>query len=570
MTIASIRPVPLFALVLGVLCGTGSAAENPDTILINGDVITLTGPDNGDFAEAVAISGERISAVGTSEDIGRLAGPQTEVIDLDGSAVLPGFIDAHGHFPGSGLIARHFVDLNSSPIGTVKTIDDIVARLASRAAETPKGEWIQGRGYDDTLVAEMRHPNRWDLDRASTDHPIFIGHISGHLGVGNSLAMEMAGVTRDTPQPFGGKIRMDDVSGEPNGVLEEPPAMNRVSRLLPQFSEDDLVDAVAHAAREYAAMGVTTAQQGATAPNGADLFVRAYREGRLPIRVHVWPVIQAMVGVIENGNVLDHPDADGMVSYRAVKGFADGSIQGYTGYLSQPYHSHTHSDPGYRGYPRMDREALAAQIQTVHAAGYQVAVHGNGDAAIDDILYAFERAFEAAPRNDTRHIIIHAQMARDDQLDRMKAMGLIPSFFNLHTYYWGDRHWDIFMGPARASRMSPVASAVERGLVYTLHADTPVVPMEPMRVVWSAVNRISSGGRVIGEAQRISVLEALKGITLYAAYQSFEENEKGTIETGKLADLVVLDRNPLEAPPLDLDDIGVLRTIVGGRTVFER
>ena len=259
-----------------------------------------------------------------------------------------------------------------------------------------------------------------------------------------------------------------------------------------------------------------------------------------------------------------------MVSYRAVKGFADGSIQGYTGYLSQPYYRHTHSDPDYRGYPRMDREALAAQIQTVHAAGYQVAVHGNGDAAIDDILYAFERAFEAAPRSDTRHIIIHAQMARDGQLDRMKAMGLIPSFFNLHTYYWGDRHWDIFMGPARASRMSPAASAVERGLVYTLHADTPVVPMEPMRVVWSAVNRISSGGRVIGEAQRISVLEALKGITLYAAYQSFEENEKGTIEAGKLADLVVLDRNPLEAPPLDLDDISVLRTIVGGRTVFER
>ena len=234
----------LFAFASCVLCGTGFAADNPDTILINGDVITLTGPDNGDLAEAVAISGERISAVGTSEDIGRLAGPQTEVIDLGGSAVLPGFIDAHGHFPGSGLFARHFVDLNSPPIGTVRTIDDIVARLASRAAETPKGEWIQGRGYDDTLVAEMRHPTRWDLDRASTDHPIFIGHISGHLGVGNSLAMEMAGVTRDTPQPLGGKIRMDDVSGEPNGVLEEPPAMSRVSRLLPQFSEDDLVDAV--------------------------------------------------------------------------------------------------------------------------------------------------------------------------------------------------------------------------------------------------------------------------------------------------------------------------------------
>ena len=561
----------LTAMILAVFFSHGSdAAGPPDVLLVNGVVVSLAGQNSATLAEAIAITGGRIAAVGTDEEVRSLAGPDTEIIDLDGQALLPGFIDAHGHFPSSGLIAQHFVDLNSPPIGTVKTIEDLVARLAERAAATPSGQWIQGRGYDDTLVAEMRHPTRWDLDRASTDHPIYIGHISGHLGVGNSKAIELAGITRDSPQPFGGKIRMDETTGEPNGVLEEPPAMGQVSRLLPQFSDDDLVDAVANAAKEYAAVGVTTAQQGATIPNGADVFVRAYREGRLPIRVHVWPVIQAMTAIIENGGTLTQPDADGMVSYKAIKGFADGSIQGYTGYLSEPYHSHTHSDPRYRGYPRMEREKLAAQITAVHEAGYQIAVHGNGDAAIDDVLYAFEQAFAAAPRSDARHIVIHAQMARDDQLDAMKEMGLIPSFFNLHTYYWGDRHWDIFMGPERAARMSPTASAVDRGLVYTLHADTPVVPMEPLRVVWSAVNRISSGGRVIGEAQRISVIEALKGITLYAAYQAFEEKDKGTIEVGKLADLVVLDRNPLDVPPLDLDDLTVIRTIVGGRTVYRR
>jgi predicted amidohydrolase YtcJ len=327
---------------------------------------------------------------------------------------------------------------------------------------------------------------------------------------------------------------------------------------------------VATAARAYASVGVTTAQQGAAAPTGAAIFVRAHKEGRLPIRVHVWPVIQAVVAMIENGDRLDQPAANSMVSYRAVKGFADGSIQGYTGYLSQPYHSHGHNNPRYRGYPRMDRDALAKQIITVHQAGYQIAVHGNGDAAIDDVLYAFEQALETAPRADARHIIIHAQMAREDQLDRMKEMGLIPSFFNLHTYYWGDRHWDIFMGPERAARMSPAASAVAKGLVYTLHADTPVVPMEPMRIVWAAVNRLSSGGRVIGEAQRISVVEALKGITTYAAYQAFEEEDKGTIEVGKLADLVILDRNPLTVDSLDLDYLHVTRTMVGGRTVYQR
>ena len=546
------------------------AADPPDTILVNGTVVTLTGPGSTKVAEALAITGDRITAVGTSDDVRGLAGTDTTVINIDGQAVLPGFIDAHGHFPSSGLIEKHFVDLNSPPIGPVKTIEDIVSRLKEKAANTPPGIWIQGRGYDDTLVQEMRHPTRWDLDRASTEHPIYIGHISGHLSVGNSLALEIAGITSDSQQPFGGKIHKDETTREPTGVLEEPPAMDHVSKLLSQFSEEDLVDAVATAAQAYASVGVTTAQQGATAPTGAAIFVRAHKEGRLPIRVHVWPVIQAVVAMIENGDRLDQPAANGMVSYRAVKGFADGSIQGYTGYLSQPYHSHSHNDPRYRGYPRMDRDALAKQIITVHQAGYQIAVHGNGDAAIDDVLCAFEQAFETAPRADARHIIIHAQMAREDQLDRMKEMGLIPSFFNLHTYYWGDRHWDIFMGPERAARMSPAASAVAKGLVYTLHADTPVVPMEPMRIVWAAVNRLSSGGRVIGEAQRISVVEALKGITTYAAYQAFEEEDKGTIEVGKLADLVILDRNPLTVDSLDLDDLRVTRTMVGGRTVYQR
>lgn len=564
----------ILRLILPTVClamtQASARADNPDILLTNGVIVSLTDKSPGVIVDAVAITGDRITAIGTTADLTALAGPNTETIDLNGQTLLPGFIDAHGHFPSSGLIEKHFVDLNSPPIGNVTTIDEVVALLAAKAAVTPKGEWIQGRGYDDTLITEMRHPTRWDLDRASTEHPIYIGHISGHLSVANSVALEMAGITGDTPQPFGGKVRKDSETGEPNGVLEEPPAMGQVGKLLPEFSEADMIEAIEIAAKSYAAVGVTTAQQGATAPNGAEVFVKAYHQGRLPIRVHVWPVLQAMVALVNNNGALKHPNADGMVTYRSVKGFADGSIQGYTGYLSQPYHSHNHNDPRYRGYPRMDKDALAEQITTVHKAGYQIAVHGNGDAAIDDVLYAFEKALTESPREDARHIVIHAQMAREDQLDRMQALGIIPSFFNLHTYYWGDRHWDIFMGPERAARMSPAASAVERHMPYTLHADTPVVPMEPLRIVWSAVNRLSSGGRLIGGAQRISVLDALKGVTTHAAYQAFEENDKGTIEVGKLADLVVLDRNPLTIPPLELADIKVMRTMVGGRTVFEQ
>ncbi len=560
----------LLAAVIVGLFASPTLAQTPDTLLINGTVVTLTGPDNDIIAEAIAITGDRISAVGRTTDLAQTAGPKTTIIDLGGHTVLPGFIDAHGHFPSTGLIEKHFVDLNSPPIGSVTSIDETVSALIEKAKTVPEGDWIQGRGYDDTLIVEMRHPTRWELDRVSTEHPIYISHISGHLGVANSLALELAGVSRDTPQPFGGKIRMDAESGEPNGVLEEPPAMGFVTKLLPEFSEDDMIDAVAKAATDYASVGITTAQQGATGPNGADVFTKTYEQGRLPIRVHVWPVLQAMAALIEKGGTLKEPDADGMVTYRAVKGFADGSIQGYTGYLSQPYHSHSHNDPRYRGYPRMDREALAKQVMTVHNAGYQIAIHGNGDAAIDDVLYAFDRAQEANPRDDARHIVIHAQMTREDQMDRMAETGTIPSFFNMHTYYWGDRHWEIFMGPERAAQMSPASWAVRRGIPFTLHADTPVVPMEPLRIVWSAVNRLSSGGRVIGADQRISVIEALKGITTYAAYQAFEENDKGTIEPGKLADLVVLARNPLTIPPIELADIPVMRTMVGGRTVFEQ
>lgn len=548
-----------------IVSAFSTAQAAPDVILYNVTVLPLT--DDRETAEAVAITGDRITAVGPKADILAMADADTQRTDLNGGTVLPGFIDAHGHFPSSGLIAKYFVDLNSPPIGAMNSIDDIVAALADRAANTSKGEWIQGRGYDDTLVAEMRHPTRWDLDRASTDHPIYIGHISGHLSVGNSLALELAGITADSPQPFGGKIQKEE-DGTPNGVLEEPPAMGQVGELLPSFTDADMIEAIAAAAREYAAVGVTTAQQGATAPNGGLMFVEAYKQGLLPIRVHVWPVLAAVAAITEQGGALPALEADGMVTYGAIKGFADGSIQGYTGYLSQPYHSHSHADPRYRGYPRMDRDALAAQIKTVHDAGYQIALHGNGDAAIDDVLFGFESAQSQTPRPDARHIVIHAQMTREDQLDRMQAGGIIPSYFNLHTYYWGDRHWDLFMGPQRAARMSPTSSTVQRDMPFTLHADTPVVPMEPMRIVWAAVNRISSGGRVIGAGQRISVVEALKGITTYAAYQAFEEDDKGTIEPGKLADLTVLATNPLEVAPADLADIAVTHTFVGGRLVY--
>jgi predicted amidohydrolase YtcJ len=323
---------------------------------------------------------------------------------------------------------------------------------------------------------------------------------------------------------------------------------------------------VREASRRYLAAGVTTAQNGYATQQQMKGLLRLSRLGLLPLRVILWPGQETTEALLDGRFSFTSPDPL-WIRPGAAKIIGDGSIQGYTGYLSAPYHVPPGDDPEYRGYPTIAREDLIELVSRYHAEGLQVAVHGNGDACIDDILDAFEAAQRAHPRPDTRHVVIHAQMARDDQLDRMAELGVIPSFFSLHTYYWGDRHREIFMGPERAARMSPARSALDRGLRFTIHTDTPVVPMEPLRLVWAAVNRRSSSGASIGEDQRIDPIQALRAVTIDAAYQHFEERDKGSLEPGKLADLVILDRSPLDDPE-HIDGIRVLETIVGGRTVY--
>jgi len=547
------------ALVLALLALVGCGPDR--TLYVGGPIVTLDADDR--VVEALGVEGDRIGFVGSEAEGRRWADGRARVVDLGGSALLPGFIDAHGHFPGAGIYAVH-VDLNSPPIGDIERMDELVARLRERAGETPAGEWITGWGYDDTLVAEKRHPTRHDLDAASTEHPIALFHVSGHLVTANSLALDSLGIDRDTPDPTGGVIRRD-AAGDPDGVLEES-ATELLSGDLVQPGLIDMVAMVREANRLYLASGTTTAQNGWAAAEHLTGLSWLSRLGLVDLRMVLWPgdvvALEALDGELEL------PDGDPpWVRMGAVKLVADGSIQGYTGYLTRPYHVPPGDDPEYRGYPRIPRETLIENVSRLHAAGWQVAVHGNGDASIDDILDAFTEAQRRHPREDTRHIVIHAQMARDDQLDRMRELGVIPSFFSLHTYYWGDRHRDLFMGPERAARMSPARSAADRDVRFTIHNDTPVVPMEPLRSVWAAVNRRSSSGAPIGPEQRISVLQALRAVTLDAAYQHFEDDEKGSLEPGKLADLVILSRSPLDDPE-HIDEIDVVETIVGGETAW--
>jgi predicted amidohydrolase YtcJ len=555
------------ALVLGLAVAAGLIALGahvlvgpPRTLYVGGPIVALDAEDR--VVEALGVEGERIAFVGPRAGGEAWARGTARVVDLAGRAIVPGFIDAHGHFPGAGLYAVH-VDLNSPPIGDVETIDQLVARLRARAAQERAGEWIVGWGYDDTLLAEKRHPTRADLDRASTRHPVLLFHVSGHLVTTNSRGLAELGIDRDSPDPEGGHIRRDPGSGEPDGVLEE----NAAEAANARVAQPGLVAAwrmLKEASRLYLSAGATTAQNGWAGASHARGLAWLSRTGLIPLRLVIWPGEPLAERMLAGGFEL--PGVDPLwVRRGAVKFVADGSIQAYTGYLTQPYFVPPGDDPAYRGYPRIARDDLVEKVARFHAAGWQVAVHGNGDASIDDVLDAFEEAQRRHPRRDARHVVIHAQMARDDQLDRMKRLEVIPSFFSLHTYYWGDRHRDRFMGPERAARMSPARSAVDRGLRFTIHCDTPVVPMEPLRLVWAAVNRRSASGALIGPAQRITPLQALRAVSIDAAYQHFEEDQKGSLEIGKLADLVILSRSPLDDPE-HIDEIRVLETIVGGRT----
>ena len=534
-------------------------------VFINAQVLTMDAQNR--IVEAVSVRGEQIEAVGSSDEIMALVEPGTEVNDLRGRTLMPGFVDAHGHFPGSGLTAVA-ADLASPPVGEKQTMAEVLAALEEQAKTVEPGGWVFGTGYDDTLLAEQRHPTRAELDAVSTEHPVVAVHVSAHMVVANSMALELAGINADTEDPVGGVIGRREGSREPNGLLEETARMDIMMKLqeMPMF---DMYRVLKTAVREYAQVGVTTAQSGGATPGSAMGMLYASKLGIVPQRLVLFAFDDEFAELIAAGEYDPADYATDRVSMPAIKLVADGSIQGYTGYLSHPYHVPYKGDEDYRGYPAIPRDTLIERVKTLHSQGYQLAIHGNGDESIEDILDAFEAAQQAHPVEDPRMILSQSQRAREDQVARMQARGVTPSFFSAHTYYWGDRHRDIFMGPERAAAMSPARWAQDYGLVFSSHLDTPVVPMEPLQAVWSQVFRISHGGDVIGEEQRIDVMSALRAVTIDAAWQVFQEDRIGSLEPGKLADMIVLSGSPL-ADPMDMRDLRVERTLIGGATIYRR
>lgn len=535
-------------------------------VFINGQILTMD--ENNTIAEAVLIKGERIFAVGTNQEIQTQMPKGAKINDLKGRTLIPGIIDAHSHFPASGFTAVG-IDLNSPPIGNIGSIAEIINSMKIKADNSPANKWVVGIGYDDTILKENRHPTKDDLDKISTDNPVFILHISAHMGVANSAALKELGIDQSTPSPEGGVI-VKDINGQPTGLLQET-ALQVIRSTAFNFSMLDSLKIIKQASKDYARVGVTTAQNGAADKKQITGLYQASRLNIIPMRLEVWPFYADMSDEILNGEF--NPNDYHTDRYRvgALKILADGSIQGYTGYLTEPYFKQAIDQQydSYAGFPYIDREKLTELVTKLYANDTRVAIHGNGDAAIDNILHAIETAQSLYPNDDARTIIIHSQMARDDQLDKMKELGISPSFFSAHTYYWGDRHREVFMGPERAAKMSPAKSALDKGLPFSIHLDTPVVPMNPMRLIWSAVNRKSTSGAIIGEAEQISPMQALRATTIDAAWQIFREDEIGSIEVGKFADLVILNDSFLGNKHA-IKDILVDQTFVGGVSIYSR
>ena len=548
----------------GVMALAGCSPATPplqaDRLWVGEHILTFD--DAHADATAVAIEGERIVWVGRQED---WRGEARETVQLGERALLPGFIDAHGHLSFSARTAN-LANVASPPVGAVGDIASLQAILRSYIGERGigPGEWVVGIGYDDSLIEEQRHPDRDDLDAVSDAHPIALIHVSGHLATANSMALELAGISKETPDPPGGVIRRR-AGGEPNGVLEETATEAVRSSVM---GGGDLSAADLHAAFDiYASHGITTVQDGAASVAELERFAEVADAGGLALDVEVYVIAMDPDFQLPQGWTVG--ESRKRVKLSGIKLFLDGSPQGKTAYLSEPYYVPPPGmDADYRGYPAVPQAFVDAKVARFAAANVPMLVHCNGDAAAEMLLDALDRAGESVPLGDHRTVMIHAQTVREDQIDRMAALGVVPSYFSAHTFYWGDWHRDSVLGPERARRISPTRSTLARNMPFTVHNDAPVVPPDMIRLLWATANRLTRSGQVLGEAQRLDTLEALRAVTANAAYQSFEECCKGTLTPGKQADLVVLSRDPMSMPAADLLDLDVVETVSRGATVF--
>jgi predicted amidohydrolase YtcJ len=542
----------LYALLLTAL----AAPEPADLIVLNATVLTMDAKRPA--AEAFAVRAGKFASVGSNADIKLLAGPHTRVLDLGGKTVVPGFIDAHAHPRPIYPEDSPWYNVEAGP-EKVKTMEDLIAAIRRRASKTPKGMLITGSGYQETKLG--RHPTRQDLDRATTDHPVVITHSSGHLSVCNSTALALARVTKDTADPRGGQFQRDD-KGEPTGLLKERAAAI-VRSAAPRLEVPDSENVAGYRTclRSLLANGLTGVHVAGTDPGNARLLSAARRKD-CPLRLY----IMLRENHIDQAVELKRATAadEWGVRYGAIKSFHGNSLSGQTAWLYEPYANRADYFGLAPGRSRADLEALVLRI---HKAGLQSCIHSNGDREIDAVLDAYEATLKAAPRRNHRHRIEHCSVVNEAILRRIKALELVIAPHS-YIYEHGDKMENF--GPARWEWMLPSRSLIDQGTVVAGNSDYPVSAAVPLLRIHDMVNRTSAEGKVYGAKQRCTVEQALRAFTLGSAYAEFAEEHKGSIKAGKLADFVVLDRDPRKVDPKTIKDVAVLRTVSGGETVFEK
>jgi predicted amidohydrolase YtcJ len=544
-----------------------SAQEIADRIFSGGPILTIN--DAQPRAEAVAVKDGRILAVGELSELAAHRGPDTEMFDLAGRALLPGFVDSHGHVVFGGLQALS-ANLLAPPDGDVTDIASLQATLARWAEEhagiVDRVNVIIGFGYDNAQLAELRHPTRQDLDAVSRDVPIMIVHQSGHIGVANSKALEMAGITAASEAPPGGVIRRD-ATGEPDGVLEEYAFFAVLAPILGGLGEEGLKAFARAGADLWASFGYTTAQDGRSTPELVEALKAVAAEERLPVDVVAFPdVLEVPDYIVET---VSREYVNG-VRVGGCKLTIDGSPQGFTALRDRPYYDPVGDyPPGYAGYASITMEQVQQAVDFCYANGLQILTHSNGEGASDMLIAAIEAAQAQYGDPGNRPVLVHGQFLREDQVDAYKRLGVFPSLFPMHTFYWGDWHRDHTVGPVNAENISPTGWVRQREMMFGSHHDAPVAFPDSMRILSATVTRRTRSGDILGPHQRVDVMTALKAMTIWPAWQHFEEDEKGSIEPGKIADFVILSDDPAAVDPETLSTLTVRATIKEGEVVYE-
>jgi predicted amidohydrolase YtcJ len=547
-------------------------ANRADTIYYGGPILTMN--SDQPRAEAVAVKDGKIEAVGKLSDIQQQhKWRKTEMVDLGGKTLVPGFFDAHSHLGQVGLQAIS-ANLLPPPDGSVKSIAQLQQVLRDYLANSPDPEKygvLMGFDYDDSQLAEKRSPTREELDAVSTEIPIVVIHQSGHIGVYNSKALAKAGITADSPNPDGGVIGREADGKTPDGVLEENAHISTLLKTLPKFTPEQAIGLVQAAQNIYIANGITTAQEGRADPNTLATLIAASQQKKLKIDVVVFPdLVMTESNPVLSGPLMSRAYTNHLRLGGVKLGF-DGSPQGKTAWFTKPYFVEPRGqNENYRGYPifAKDVDALALMVKA-YQHDWQVLVHANGDAAIDQLIRVVKAAQAAVPGYDRRTVLIHGQYLRADQVKEIKTLGIFPALYPMHTFYWGDWHRQSVAGPERAENISPTGWMLANNMKFSIHSDAPVTFPNSMMVLGTAVNRTTRTGYVLGPQHRLDPLIALEAMTIWPAYQHFEEANKGSIEVGKAADMVILSDNPLGVQRQKLSQINVVETIKAGKSIYK-